>query len=150
MFDEYGPDCVRRMNGQWAFAIWDNQRKELFLSRDRMGIRPLFYTFAEGAFVFASEVKSIFVHPAVPRELDPKALDQVFTFWCTLPENSIFKGVKQLPPGHSALLKKDGRLEISQYWQLRYEPEGEASPEAAQRPHDKKLFFYALRPAARL
>lgn len=138
MYDEFGPDCVRRMNGQWAFAIWDNQRKELFLSRDRMGIRPLFYTVADGAFVFGSEVKSILANPAVRRELDLESLDQIFTFWCTLPENSLFKGVKQLPPGHSAILK-DGRLEISRYWQLQYAPEGDAGPGATQRASDDLL-----------
>jgi asparagine synthase (glutamine-hydrolysing) len=138
LFDEYGPECVQRMNGQWAFAIWDNGRKELFLSRDRMGVRPLFYTFAEGSFLFGSEVKSIFAHPAVRRELDPAALDQIFTFWCTLPENSIFKDVKQLPPGHSAVFK-DGSLEISQYWHLGYVAEGEASPQAAERASESLL-----------
>ena len=66
-YEEYGDDCVEHFNGQWAFAIWDRPRRRLFLSRDRLGVRPLFYTVAKGKFLFASEVKSLFAHPDVPR-----------------------------------------------------------------------------------
>ena len=99
MYQEEGEDCVHRLNGQWAFAIWDEHRKKLFLSRDRVGIRPLFYTQTADAFLFASEIKALLVHPGVERNLDLEALDQIFTFWVTLPPRTAFKGIKELPPG---------------------------------------------------
>jgi len=89
MYEEKGEDCVRYFNGQWAFAIWDAKRRRLFLSRDRVGVRPLFYTRTAKNFVFASELKSILSYPDVDRTLDLAALDQLFTFWCTLPPRTI-------------------------------------------------------------
>ncbi len=130
LYDMYGAECVQHLNGQWAFAIYDRQRKQVFLSRDRMGIRPLFYTFANGRLLFASEIKAIFADETVSREVDLRALDQIFTFWCTLPSRSFFEGVHQLPPGHSALLAGDD-LKVFPYWKLDYFPEGDCSEEAA-------------------
>src|SRR3989442_12570455 len=97
-YQEYGEDCVNHFNGQWAFAIWDAKRQKLFLSRDRAGVRPLFYCQTTGTFLFASEIKSIFVHPTVERNIDVGALDQVFTYWCTVPPRTMFKGIQELPP----------------------------------------------------
>src|SRR5271165_5250038 len=101
LYQEYGEDCVQRLNGQWAFAIWDATRHKLFLSRDRLGVRPLFYTQTEGVFLFASEIKALFTCPEVAREIDLAALDQILTFWVTLPPHTFFKNVWQLPPAHS-------------------------------------------------
>jgi asparagine synthase (glutamine-hydrolysing) len=102
-----------------AFAIWDQRRQRLFLSRDRLGVRPLFYTVAGGAFLFGSEVKSIFAAPGVSRALDRVALDQVFTFWVTLPPRTAFEGIRELPPGHS-LTVQDGRVTVRRHWQAAY------------------------------
>jgi len=121
LYEDEGEECVRRLNGQWAFAIWDAKKRELFLSRDRLGIRPLHYAAAGRTFLFASEIKSIFAHRAVSRQIDLRALDEVFTFWVTLPPRTIFEGVKELPPGHSALLR-EGTLTVKPYWELDYEP----------------------------
>lgn len=117
LYEENGEDFVRHMNGQWALAIWDSIEHKLFLSRDRLGVRPLFYTKAGDNLIFSSEIKSIFVNPDIPRELDLAALDQIFTFWFTLPPRTIFKGIRELPPGHS-LTFKGGRIETRPYWQL--------------------------------
>src|SRR2546425_4020817 len=76
LYQDEGEECVHRLNGQWAFAIWDTKRRELFISRDRLGVRPLFYTIANGNFIFASEIKAIFACPEVHRELDLQGLDQ--------------------------------------------------------------------------
>lgn len=131
LYEEEGEDCVRRMNGQWGFAIWDARKHKLFLSRDRLGVRPLFYALVDHNIVFGSEIKSIFAHPDVPRELDLEALDQVFTFWCTLPPRSIFKGIRELPPGHS-LIFQEGLLRIQPYWCLNFDAvaNGDTSEEA--------------------
>ena len=119
-YQEKGPDCVQDFNGQWAFAIWDARRQELFLSRDRMGIRPLYYTIVDGTLIFASEIKAIFTHPAVRRAIDIEALDQVFTFWHTIGDRTFFAGIRELPPG-CCLRFRAGQLTIRPYWHLHYD-----------------------------
>jgi asparagine synthase (glutamine-hydrolysing) len=115
LYEEMGPECVQRFNGQFAFAIWDTQRRRLFLARDRLGVRPLFYTRVAGAFLFGSEIKALFCDARVSRELDPVALEQIFTFWAPLSPRTAFRGVLELPPGHWLLL--DGpREELRRYW----------------------------------
>lgn len=137
LYEELGEECVERLNGQWAFAIWDAGKEKLFLSRDRLGVRPLFYTTVDREFLFASEVKGIFACPHVPRELDAVALDQIFTFWTSLPPRTIFKKIQELPPGHS-LSVQQGRLTLRRYWQLDYATEFE-HPAAS----DGKVEVYA-------
>ena len=119
LYQEEGEDCVSRLNGQWAFAIWDSVRQKLFLSRDRMGVRPLFYTRTHDSFVFASEIKAIFANPEIPRQLDLEALDQIFTFWVTLPPRTAFRNIFQLAPGHS-LVFENGTIREQEYWTLQY------------------------------
>jgi asparagine synthase (glutamine-hydrolysing) len=115
LYEDHGTDCVKHLNGQFAFAIWDKKNETLFIARDRVGIRPFFYTTVHGALLFASEIKSLFVHEAVEREIDPFALDQIFTFWMTLPPRTAFSNVYELPAGHYMLVKK-GDIRIEQYW----------------------------------
>ena len=119
LYEEEGEECVRYLNGQWAFAIWDANRQRLFLSRDRLGVRPLFYTITGQTLLFASEIKSILAHPAVTRAIDLQALDQIFTFWVTLQPRTIFKGILELPPGHS-LTVEHGKTVVRPYWRLEY------------------------------
>lgn len=122
LYEDFGERCVERLNGQWAFAIWDVRAQTLFFSRDRLGVRPLFYTFPRrGQLVFASEIKALFTHPEVRRVLDPKALEEIFTFWHTLPPRTAFQDVFELPPGCSATFAR-GRLTVKPYWDLRYSP----------------------------
>ncbi|QGQ25083.1 asparagine synthase (glutamine-hydrolyzing) [Gimesia benthica] len=121
MYAEYGPECVHHFNGQWAFAIHDRRKQEVFLSRDRMGIRPLVYTQTPSRFCFASEIKALFALPDVERRVDHTALNQLFTFWSPLPPRTFFAGVSELPPGHSMIVK-DGNVKIWQYWNLDYSP----------------------------
>jgi asparagine synthase (glutamine-hydrolysing) len=115
LYEEYGPACLDYLNGQFAIAIWDKTQQTLFLARDRMGIRPLFYTVADDQLIFGSEIKALFGHPMVTRALAAPALTQVFTFWSVLPPATIFENIWQLPPGHY-LLVKDGRWEVRSYW----------------------------------
>src|SRR5438094_2402593 len=119
LYERKGEECVHDLNGQWAFAIWDSKRERLFLSRDRLGVRPLFYTVTEDAFVFGSEIKSIFAIPNVSREIDPIALDQIFTFWVSIPPRTIFKNILELPPGHSLTVHRK-QIAAQQYWRLDY------------------------------
>jgi asparagine synthase (glutamine-hydrolysing) len=124
-FEADGPRCVEKMNGQFAFAIWNAPEGELFIARDRLGIRPLHYAIQDGRLFFASEVKSLFINPEIPRHLDILALDQIFTFWTTLAGRTAFQDVHELPPGHS-LHVRGGKISITKYWDLPF-----AGPEAA-------------------
>lgn len=117
LYQDNGADCVRQLNGQFAMAIWDGNRRELFLARDRLGIRPLHYTILGDRLVFGSEVKALFASGQVPRNLDPVAIDQVFTFWTTLPGRTAFEGVYELPAGHYMKVR-DGSIQIHQYWDV--------------------------------
>jgi len=138
LFEEMGESAVTRLNGQWALAIWNRREKRLFLSRDRMGVRPLFYTFSGKRFIFASEIKGLFACPGVSRKLDLRSLDQVFTFWHTISPRTVFEDVFELPPGHSAILQ-DGRLTIRPYWELNY-PAAPSGPPA----HDEQAYAEQL------
>lgn len=122
LYQEYGEACVERMNGQWAFAIWDKTARKLFLSRDRMGIRPLYYTEADGAFYFASEMKAFLPCPDVSFETDIQALEQYLTFWVAVPPHTPFRRIRQLPPAHSMVVQ-DGRIRSWSYWNLQYAPQ---------------------------
>lgn len=117
LYEEEGPECLSRLNGQWGMAIWDSKKKELFLARDRIGIRPLYYAIINSTLFFGSEIKSIFANENVPREIDPVAMDQIFTFWTTLTPRTLFKDVYELPPGHY-LKASDGKVTIRKYWDI--------------------------------
>ncbi len=131
LYQAYGPDCVHHMNGQWAFAIWDAKARRLFLSRDRLGVRPLFYSNIGRTFLFASEIKALLAHPGADRQIDWQTLGQIFTFWFPVSPRTIFKGVHELPPGHSLIL--DGRkIDVRRYWQIDYSQAGSARVESPQ------------------
>jgi asparagine synthase (glutamine-hydrolysing) len=123
LFEEYGPSCVEKINGQFALAIWDSSKKELFLARDRVGIRPLYYSWSGGRLIFASEIKALLA-VAGTRQLDLQALSQVFVLWTTLPGRTVFQGVHELPPGHFLHLKGGGG-EPRRYWGIPFHPQGE-------------------------
>ncbi len=124
LYEEMGCDCPAELNGQFAFAIWDSKKQELFIARDRVGIRPLHYALHDGSFVFASEVKSIFMKEGTRREINPIALDQIFTFWTTLPGYNTFKHVQELPPGHWLKISR-GRMTVRKYWEIPFLPRNE-------------------------
>lgn len=125
-WEEWGPGAFDRFNGQWAVALWDRALKRLILSRDRYGVRPLYYTRADGQLLFASEMKALFVHSPVRREFDPEGLDQTFTFWSPVAPITPFAGVRQLPPG-SFLTVDDGVETLAYYWSPTFaEPEAES------------------------
>ncbi|MCU0696077.1 MAG: asparagine synthase (glutamine-hydrolyzing) [Myxococcaceae bacterium] len=125
-WEAWGEAAFERMNGQWAVALWDSKTRTFVLARDRVGVRPIFTLHHEGRLYFASEVKALFAGaPTFPRELDPIGLDETFTFWTVVPPQSIFKGVRELEPGHVAVWR-EGRFQHDvAYWQPTY-PVGEA------------------------
>ena len=119
MYDEYGIDFINRMNGQFAFCLYDKERKELFLARDQFGICPVFYTIANGSVIFGSEIKAILKHPDVKKEVNLTALDQLFTFPGIVSPTTFFKGISSVKPGYY-LKVKDGEISNHQYWDLNY------------------------------
>ena len=129
-YEQWGDGCVDRFNGQWAFAIWDRRKRRLFLSRDRFGIRPLFYTSDSNRFLFASEIKALAVDPELHLSLDSVGLNQVLTYWTTLAPRTAFKDILELPPGH-CLVVEDGQLQSWQYWQLDYQPDNSLNEQQA-------------------
>jgi asparagine synthase (glutamine-hydrolysing) len=118
-YAEFGPQCVQSFNGDFAYALWDRVNQRLVMARDRMGVRPLYYTVHEGVLVFASEVKALLRYPGLRRELDPLGLDQCFTFWAPLAPRTAFKDIYELPPG-CQLVAEHGAIKIMPYWTLAY------------------------------
>ena len=132
LYEEFGPQCVEKLRGMFAFAIWDEKKKALFLARDRVGIKPLYYSQNGKSLVFASEIKAILADPDVNRELAPEVIDRFLTFLYVPGEDTLLQGIKKLAPGHY-LLVQDGKTEIRQYWDLRFsKPTGRRSSQQAQ------------------
>lgn len=130
-YEEYGAECVQHLRGMFAFAIWDARDQSLFLARDRVGKKPLYYTITPtGELIFGSELKALRRHPAVPRDINLAALDAYLSFGYVPDPQSIFRGVHKLPPGHH-LTFADGRTQLTEYWDFTYtEPKSERPPEA--------------------
>jgi asparagine synthase (glutamine-hydrolysing) len=127
-YEEWGPGCLDRMNGDFAFAVWDRREHELFLARDRFGIRPLFVAEIGGDLVFASEAKAILRHPEARRALDPAGLVETFTTWCVSPDGSSFPGIRELAPAHYIVAGPEGIREERRWWDLRFSDAGDVSP----------------------
>jgi len=119
LYEVYGFDFLNYLNGQFAFAIWDSKINELFLARDRLGIRPLHYTFSDGQLIFASEIKSIFTQKNVNRSIDHHSLNHIFRYWTTLPGSTFFEEIKELPPAHYLRISAV-KHEVKKYWDIPY------------------------------
>ncbi len=122
-FAQWGRDCLPRLNGMFAFGVWDNRKRVLTLARDHVGIKPLYYAHIRkdgGAFVFASEVKAILATKLIRAEIDPESLHQFLTFLWSPDPNSLFAGVKTVPPGH-VLEVGNNELTISEWWDVRFD-----------------------------
>lgn len=126
LYEEKGLAGLHDLNGQFAFALWDAEDRELLLVRDRLGVRPLHYGLWEDRLVFGSEIKAIFALNDIPRQIDAVAMDQIFTFWTTLSPRTAFRGVCELPPGHY-LKASEGRVLVGRYWELPLVPRDEQS-----------------------
>jgi asparagine synthase (glutamine-hydrolysing) len=122
-YEEYGTDCLQHLNGMFAFAIWDAKRRRLFLARDRLGKKPLYYYLTPHGIIFASELKALLQSPRVPRSIDLKALDEYLTFHYVPAPRTILQDVRKLPPAHFLLISCDDPTAIIQsYWHLEYQP----------------------------
>jgi asparagine synthase (glutamine-hydrolysing) len=115
-YDAYGADCPKHLRGMFAFAIWNESKKELFLARDRVGKKPLLYAIANGGMVFGSEFSALLLHPDVTREIEPEAIDSYLSFMCIPAPLTAYKAIRKLEPGHW-LRWRNGDVEIERYWQ---------------------------------
>jgi asparagine synthase (glutamine-hydrolysing) len=119
-YEQWGADCVSHFNGIFAFALWDQTRQRLFLARDHLGVKPLYYAVVAGQLLFASEIKSLLAHPACPHKVDSAALGQLFTFRYVPSPRTLFAGIHKLPPGHSLSLGGHGGDGAGSLTPLRY------------------------------
>jgi asparagine synthase (glutamine-hydrolysing) len=122
LYEEYGDEFARHLNGMFAIALWDEPQKKLVLARDRLGEKPLHYSVTDGGIIFASEIKSILVSGLVQKELDYEAMYHYFSLICVPAPMTIFKGIHKLPPG-CYLIYRDGAVVTRRYWELSYEPD---------------------------
>jgi len=138
LYEERGPDCLSRLNGQFAIAIWDERKSSLFLARDRLGICPLFYAPKKDGLIFASEIKAIACHPSVQLSIDPVAMSQVFTYWAALSPRSVFHGIQELRPGSYAVASP-GKFVVSNYWKPEFTCANQASTNDNSRRSEGEL-----------
>jgi len=146
LYERYGERFVDHLNGQFAIALWDRERRRLILARDRTGIRPLFHTRINGRLAFASEVKALFTLPGVPRRLNLTAVGDVMTYWSALPPDTVFEGIQSLPPGH-VLAIEAGREQLTRYWDWQFptEPPRSGRSEASYAEELRELLTDAVR-----
>ena len=128
-WEQWGEQCVRRLRGMFAFALWDRRRHLLFLARDRLGVKPLYYGEAQdGTLLFGSELKALLAHPAMPRVLDPLAVEEYFAYGYVPEPRSIFQHARKLPPGHTLSIRAGQPLPAPQaYWDIPFTPNPPAS-----------------------
>lgn len=119
LYEEFGAACVEKLRGMFAFAIWDQNTKSLLLARDRIGIKPLYYSLDDKRIVFASEIKAILADPTVKSELAPEVIDRFLTFLYVPGEETLLQSVRKLAPGHY-LIANRGKVEVRQYWDLKF------------------------------
>src|SRR5438477_6090870 len=133
-WEQWGEDCVRRFRGMFAFALWDRNRETLFLARDRLGVKPLYYALlGDGTLVFGSELKALMVHPGFKREIEPAAVEDYLAYGYVPEPNTIFGQAMKLPPGYTLSIRRGGGLpKPREYWDLTFKPGTPLSPLAVQ------------------
>lgn len=119
LYEDLGEDCVKELRGMFGFAIWDSKRQRLFVARDRLGIKPLYYKDHDGALIFASEIKSILTHPEVQATLDLQGLGHYLSLKYVPAPETMFEGIRALPPAHTLVCDRNG-IRIQQYWNLSF------------------------------
>jgi asparagine synthase (glutamine-hydrolysing) len=128
LYEEYGGDCVKRLRGMFAFAIWDRRKRLLFVARDRLGIKPFYYRWDGKSFLFGSEIKAILAYPGIKAEFNRDVLAEYLAFGYITGVETMFAGIHKLLPGHTLELRENGSLRIEQYWDLHGDADREIQP----------------------
>jgi asparagine synthase (glutamine-hydrolysing) len=144
LYEEHGPDCVTKANGMFALAIWDSKNQTLFLARDRLGKKPLYYRDTPARLIFGSEVKALLQHPECPRELDARNLSKYLAYEYVPSPHCIFKGIHKLPAGHW-LTWKHGQTRVQRYWDLQFSHDADERPENEMAEELRARFKEAVR-----
>jgi asparagine synthase (glutamine-hydrolysing) len=137
LYEEYGRDCVQHLRGMFAFAIWDQKRERLFVARDRLGIKPLYYRLSAEGFVFGSEIKVILAAPGARPEFDRKALPEYLAFGYLSGSDTFYSGISKLMPGHTLELESNGDIQVHRYWDL--------SPTDTTEPRSERYYVQTYR-----
>src|ERR1700686_1672190 len=137
LYEEYGQECVKYLRGMFAFAIWDSRRRTLFVARDRLGIKPLYFLNQSGRLLFASEIKALLAHPGVRAELNRHALPEFLAFGYLAGSRTMFEGIQKLLPGHTLEIQETGNTQIAAYWDL---PQGDK-----EETHSEKYYVQTYR-----
>src|SRR5712691_11057185 len=148
LYEEYGEECVQHLRGMFAFVIWDLRRKRVFCARDRLGIKPFYYTLSRGRFVFASEIKALFEPPGVRPSLNRSVLPEYFTFGYLSSDETMFEGVRRLMPGHRLVMDLNDKAPVprlEQYWDLQIHPAEQPFSEAEYVEQFRNLFEETVR-----
>ena len=138
LYEEHGLDFLDKINGQFAFVIYDRKHRRLFLARDHFGINPLYYSIINGLFIFASEIKAILEHPQAPREVDLTGLDQTLSFPGLVSPRTMFKGIQSLKSGHYIVVENE-EVSVREYWDLDYPPLGASSISKSENEYIEEL-----------
>ncbi|HST11276.1 MAG TPA: asparagine synthase (glutamine-hydrolyzing) [Terriglobales bacterium] len=128
LYEEYGRDCVRHLRGMYAFAIWDRRKRRLFIARDRLGIKPLYYRFDGRTLLFGSEIKALLAYPGVTPQFNRSKLAEYLAFGYIPETETMYAGIKKLLPGHTLEIGEGGEPEITQYWDLQVSADDEVRP----------------------
>jgi asparagine synthase (glutamine-hydrolysing) len=137
LYEEYGKNCVEHLRGMFAFAIWDEKRQSLFVARDRLGIKPLYYRHSPQSFIFGSEIKVLLAYPGSPPELNREGLPEFLSFGYLSGDETFYDGVRKLMPGHRLEIDQRGETRVEQYWDLALGPE--------EKTHDERYYVESYR-----
>ena len=141
---EWGKDCVNKLIGIFAFAVYDEYNREVFLARDQMGVKPLFYSICKDTVVFGSEIKTILVHPKIKAEIDKEGLTEIFGLGpATIPGSGVFKNIKEVAPANCMLITNENEIRIWEYWAVKAENFSESAEEAIE--HTRDLLVDAIK-----
>lgn len=140
---EWGKDCVNKLIGIFAFAVYDEYNKEVFLARDQMGVKPLFYTIVNNTVIFGSEIKTVLAHPDVKAEIDKESITEIFGLGpAVIPGSGVFKNIKEIAPANCMLISRDNNIKKWEYWTLKAEEFKETAQEAIA--HTRELITNAI------
>ncbi len=128
LYEEHGRDCVQHLRGMYAFAIWDRRKRRLFIARDRLGIKPLYYRFDGRSLLFGSEIKALLAHPGVAPQFNRSTLPEYLAFGYVPEAETLYAGIQKLLPGHTLEIGEGGEPEISQYWDLQVDADDDVRP----------------------
>jgi asparagine synthase (glutamine-hydrolysing) len=137
LYEQYGLDCVTRLRGMFAFAIWDSRKRTLFIGRDRLGIKPLYFLKTDEHFLFASEIKALLAHPSVRAEFNREALPEYLAYGYLSGHRTMFSGIEKLLPGHTIEVNENGNAQLQKYWDL--------SQKVGQQEHSEKYYIDTYR-----